>query len=145
MLFNNVIIIIIIIIINIIIINGAITKLRRADLESESLHIRYVSETFFVAVWRGAGYDLLWWRPRTLYDLKWQLFSYLIFLSRYETVPDPDFEMGGGWSSRPLDKGGAGHPPKLFWPFGPQFGVKIGGWPPRAPPWICYCDKATPF
>ena len=59
MLFNNVIIIIIIIIINIIIINGAITKLRRADLESESLHIRYVSETFFVAVWRGAGYDPL--------------------------------------------------------------------------------------
>ena len=54
MLFNNVIIIIIIIIIN-----GAITKLRRADLESESLHIRYVSETFFVAVWRGAGYDPL--------------------------------------------------------------------------------------
>ena len=50
MLFNNVIIIII---------NGAITKLRRADLESELLHIRYVSETFLVAVWRGAGYDPL--------------------------------------------------------------------------------------
>ena len=37
-----------------------------------------------------------------LYDLKWQLFSYSIFLSRYETVSDPDFEMEGG--------GGGGDP-----------------------------------
>ena len=47
--------------------------------------------------------------------------------------------------SRPSDKrGGAGHPdPKIgggvasknfFWPFGPHFGLKIGGWAPQAPP-----------
>ena len=39
-----------------------------------------------------------------LYDVKWQLFSYLIFLSRYETVPDPELEMEGGGG------GGGGHP-----------------------------------
>ena len=35
------------------------------------------------------------------------------------SVADPDFEMrgeGGGWSPR-----------KIFWPFGPQFGLKIRG------------------
>ena len=48
--------------------------------------------------------------------------------------------------SRPSDKrgGGAGHPDpeigggvaskKFFRPFGPHFGLKIGGWAPRAPP-----------
>ena len=57
-----------------------------------------------------------------LYDLKWQLFSYSIFLSRYETVSDPDFEMEGGgggvWSSRPLDKGGTVTPQNFFGPLG---------------------------
>ena len=43
-------------------------------------------------------------------------------------MPDPDLEIRGGWSSRPLDKGGAQSPKKiiLFHPFGPQFGLKIG-------------------
>ena len=30
-------------------------------------------------------------------------------------------------SSRPLDKGGPSLPPKFFWSFGPQFGLKIRG------------------
>ena len=32
-------------------------------------------------------------------------------------MPDPDLEKGGG---------GGGHPPNFFWPFEPQFGLKIG-------------------
>ena len=32
---------------------------------------------------------------------------------------------GEGWSSRPLDKGGQVSRKKIFWPFGPQFGLKI--------------------
>ena len=41
--------------------------------------------------------------------------------------------MGGGGgggvavSSRPLDKGEAGLPKKIFRPFGPQFGLKLSG------------------
>ena len=44
---------------------------------------------------------------------------------------DPDLEIRGGWSSRPLDKGGAQSPKKitLFHPFGLQFGLKIRGGP----------------
>ena len=34
---------------------------------------------------------------------------------------------GGDCLSRPLDKGGAGLPPKFFRPFGPHFGPKIRG------------------
>ena len=46
-------------------------------------------------------------------------------------MPDPDLEIRGGWSSRPLDKGGAQSPKKitLFHPFGQQFGLKIRGGP----------------
>ena len=59
-------------------------------------------------------------------------------------MPDPDLQIrggvgwggGGGWSSRPLDKGGgAGLQKKFFRPFGSQFGLKIRGWPsPPDPP-----------
>ena len=52
--------------------------------------------------------------------------------------PDPDLEIRGPRSSRPLDKwrggGEGGCPKKLFPPFGPQFGLKIGGPGPSAPP-----------
>ena len=50
----------------------------------------------------------------------------------------PDLEIRGPRSSRPLDKwrggGGGGGPKKLFPPFGPQFGLKIGGPGPSGPP-----------
>ena len=43
---------------------------------------------------------------------------------------------GGGWSSRPLDKGGW-CPKNFFLPFGPLFGLKIrGDGPPGPLPWI---------
>ena len=53
-------------------------------------------------------------------------------------MPDPDLEIRGGGetrSSRPLDKGGARSPKKVFRPFGPQFGleIRVGG-PPLDPP-----------
>ena len=53
-------------------------------------------------------------------------------------MPDPDLEIrGGGGSTRPLDKGGGGLPPQIFWPFGPHFGLRIkGGQPPGSLPWI---------
>ena len=46
-----------------------------------------------------------------------------------KTVPDPDLEIRGGrQSSRPLGKGGGGDLQKtFFWPFGPQFGLKLRG------------------
>ena len=46
---------------------------------------------------------------------------------KHTSVPDPDLEIRrGAWSSRPLDKGGGGGlPKKIFWPFGPQFDLKI--------------------
>ena len=37
-------------------------------------------------------------------------------------MPDSDLEMGGGG-----EKVGAGLQKKYFWPFGPQFGLKIRG------------------
>ena len=58
-------------------------------------------------------------------------------------MPNSDLEIrdmgggGGGWgSSRPLDKwGGAGVGLQkiFFWPFRPQFGLKIRGATPPAP------------
>ena len=36
------------------------------------------------------------------------------------SVADPDFEMRG-------ERGGGRSPRKIFWPFGPQFGLKIRG------------------
>ena len=43
------------------------------------------------------------------------------------SVADPDFEMRG--------EGGGRSPRKIFWPFGPQFRLKIrGNLSPRAPP-----------
>ena len=42
-------------------------------------------------------------------------------------VPDPDLEIKGGGSSRPLHNRGGWSPKKIFWPFGPQFGLKIRG------------------
>ena len=50
-------------------------------------------------------------------------------LARIITVPDPDLEIRrGGGSSRPLDEGvGADLQKKIFWPLGPQFGLKWGG------------------
>ena len=54
------------------------------------------------------------------------------------SVADPDFEMRGG--------GGGRSPRKIFWPFGPQFGVKIRGelGPPGPSPWICHCVFTVP-
>ena len=54
-------------------------------------------------------------------------------------MADPDLGRGGG-------AGLGGHPDpeirvwgvvskKIYWPFWPQFGLKIGG----LPPWICHC------
>ena len=45
--------------------------------------------------------------------------------------------MGGGGSSRPLEKGGPGLPKYFFRSFGHQFGLKIKGGPL---PWIRHCD-----
>ena len=42
-------------------------------------------------------------------------------------VVDPHFQVSRGQSSRPWDNGGAGSPKRFFWPFGPQFGLKIRG------------------
>ena len=39
----------------------------------------------------------------------------------YSEVPDPDLEIGA-WGG-----GEAGLPQKFFWPFRPQFGLKIRG------------------
>ena len=39
-------------------------------------------------------------------------------------MPDSDLEMGGGGGR---EKVGAGLQKKYFWPFGPQFGLKIRG------------------
>ena len=62
-------------------------------------------------------------------------------------VPDPDFEIKGAWSSRPLDSGGERSPKKFFRLFGPQFGLKIRGRVPRAPPLSGYATAllAEPF
>ena len=52
-------------------------------------------------------------------------------------MPDPDLEIrgAGGWSSRPLDKGGGGGslPKKFFQAFGPQFGKNNKGRAPLDP------------
>ena len=42
-------------------------------------------------------------------------------------VVDPHLQISRGQSSRPWDKGGPGLKKKFFWPFGPQFGLKIRG------------------
>ena len=65
----------------------------------------------------------------------------------YSSVVDLDLEIRGegrGVSSRPWDKRGGGGwlgLKKFFWPFEPQFGLKIrGGWPPGPLLWIRYCS-----
>ena len=60
--------------------------------------------------------------------------------------PTDKGEGGGRWSSRPWHKGGGGggcHPKKKFWPFRPQFGLKIRGepGPPGPLPWIRLCGR----
>ena len=63
-------------------------------------------------------------------------------------MPDTDLEIrgGGGWSSR----GGASLQKKFFWPFGPQFGLKIRAGeagPPGPLPWnawIRHCNVRHP-
>ena len=48
----------------------------------------------------------------------------------------------GGQSSTHLDKGrGGGLQKILFQPFGPQFGLKIGGGPPGPLAWILHCTN----
>ena len=44
-------------------------------------------------------------------------------------MPDLDLEIRGGSHPEPLIRGGGGLQKKFFWPFGPQFGLKIGGDP----------------
>ena len=61
--------------------------------------------------------------------------------AKYCAVADPDLQIRGPWSSRPWDKGaGGGVSKKNFRPFGPQFGLNIGGGGggglPRPLPWI---------
>ena len=56
--------------------------------------------------------------------------------SLYYAVPDPDLEMGGG----------GGFQKNFFWPFRPQFGLKIrvggrAGPLPLLLPWICHCYR----
>ena len=53
-------------------------------------------------------------------------------VKRNISVADPDLQIRkGGWQS--LKK-------EFFPPFGPQFGLKIGGaWAPRPLPWIHHC------
>ena len=63
----------------------------------------------------------------------------LSFKNCFSTVPDPDLEIGGegGGHPDPLKKGGGGGGglQKIFYrPFGPQFGLKIRGACPLAPP-----------
>ena len=49
-----------------------------------------------------------------------------VYISSVLAVPDPDFEIRGARSSRPLDKVGAPVSKKTFFrPFVPQFGLKI--------------------
>ena len=55
--------------------------------------------------------------------------------------PDPEIRGGGGWSSRPLDKGGGGGLEKVF--FGPQFGPKIRGEPGPSPGSVTVIDRDT--
>ena len=58
----------------------------------------------------------------------------------YSAVLDPDLEITGGGrvgvGERPVSK------KKVFWPFEPQFGLKIRGGGGRAGPlsWICHCS-----
>ena len=65
------------------------------------------------------------------------------FFSCTTSVADPDLQIrGGGWTSRPWDKGwGAVSKENFFQPFGPQFSLKIrwGGRAPRPLPRIHYC------
>ena len=54
---------------------------------------------------------------------------------QYWSVPDPDLKMVVGEAEAGRGAGGGGGAAvfkKIFWPFGPQFGLKIRGG--RAPP-----------
>ena len=46
--------------------------------------------------------------------------------------------MGRGAVIQTLRKGGAVSQKIFFWPFEPQFGLKIGGGAPGPIPWICH-------
>ena len=62
-----------------------------------------------------------------------------ILLIRRYAVGDPDLQIrgGGGGSGHPDPEIRSGQSPKNFFrPFGPQFGLKIRGAPPRPLPWI---------
>ena len=51
---------------------------------------------------------------------------------------------GGGAVIQTLRKGEGGLSQRIFFrPFGPQFGLKIGGWgaPPGPLPWVRHCRK----
>ena len=57
----------------------------------------------------------------------------------YSAVLDPDLEITGGGrvgvGERPVSK------KKVFWPFEPQFGLKIRGGGRAGPlSWICHCS-----
>ena len=57
------------------------------------------------------------------------------FVELVTAVPDPDFEIRGSVNPAPLLDRGACSQKTFFWPFGPEFSVKIrGGRAPRAPP-----------
>ena len=52
-----------------------------------------------------------------------------------QPVVDPGLQIKRkAWSSRPWDKGGGSLKKTFFWPFGPQFGLKITGGRPPPPP-----------
>ena len=55
-------------------------------------------------------------------------------------VSDPDLEISGGASHPDPQIRGARSPKKNFQPFGPHFGLKLGGGGPSGPlPWIRHC------
>ena len=64
----------------------------------------------------------------------------------YSSVVDPVLEIRGEGGCHPDPEikwagGGGSVSKKFFWPFGPQFGLKIsGGWPPGPLLWIHHCS-----
>ena len=69
-------------------------------------------------------------------------FSAVVPQKRVYSVPDPDPEIRGGRSSRPLDKGGGGWSGKTFF-FGPQFCPIIIGEPGPSPGSATVIDRDT--
>ena len=63
------------------------------------------------------------------------------------TLPDPDLEIRGSWSSRPLDKGAPVSKQIFSAPWVSVWSKNKGGLAPRPLPWIrqCYTNSNTVF